>query len=265
MNRPGPDPAPLSENLGEMFSFQMGSEAGVSRKRSRAKDLLQPYWGLRTTKETIELEDRCRLLQLRMPPESFFSHSTAALLHGVPVPYRLATAVLIQITTPAPARAPHAAGLRGHRLTIEADDVTEISGIRVSTQPRTWCDLASQVQLPDLVAAGDFIIRRSQDQFRVEHLDAARKRQRSPRGRSLLVRAVPLLDTRSESPQESILRVLLVEAGFTNILVNHENYTLAGEFVARTDLLLADYNLVLEYQGDYHRKSKTQYRADMTR
>ncbi len=79
------------------------------------------------------------------------------------------------------------------------------------------------------------------------------------------MKAIPLLDPRSESPQESILRVLLMTAGFTNILVNHETYTLAGEFIARTDLLLQDHNLVLEYQGDYHRKSKEQFRSDMTR
>jgi very-short-patch-repair endonuclease len=38
-----------------------------------------------------------------------------------------------------------------------------------------------------------------------------------------------------------------------------------GEFVARTDFILDEYKLVLEYQGDYHRSTKGQWRADMTR
>jgi very-short-patch-repair endonuclease len=38
-----------------------------------------------------------------------------------------------------------------------------------------------------------------------------------------------------------------------------------GEFVARTDLIIDEYKIVLEYQGDYHRKMVGQWRADMTR
>jgi very-short-patch-repair endonuclease len=34
--------------------------------------------------------------------------------------------------------------------------------------------------------------------------------------------------------------------------------------VARTDLILEKERVVLEYQGDYHRTTKGQWRADMT-
>ena len=200
-----------------------------------------------------------------MPPESFFSHATAALIHGIPIPPRLAASTVLHITTPAPARAPHATGLRGHRLTIDPRDLTILGGIRLSTPERTWCDLATQVPFADLVAAGDFIVHSSPDDLALERLEASRKRQRSPRGRGLLVAAIPLLDGESESPQESVLRVLLIQAGFRSIVIQQKVFTINGEFIARTDFSLADHNLVLEYQGDYHRKSKTQYRADMTR
>ena len=38
-----------------------------------------------------------------------------------------------------------------------------------------------------------------------------------------------------------------------------------GEFVARTDFHLDELNVILEYQGDYHRTTPGQWRADMTR
>ena len=47
--------------------------------------------------------------------------------------------------------------------------------------------------------------------------------------------------------------------------MNHVVTDRFGEFVARTDLIIDRYRIILEYQGDYHRTKKGQWRADTTR
>src|SRR5690606_13019222 len=102
--------------------------------------------------------DICRLVQVRMPESAFFSHITAAKLHGIPLPYRLDKDPLVHVSVPAPARAPHAAGIAGHMLQIESRELTVHDGLRVTTPIRTWLDLGTMLSLHDLVAAGDHLI-----------------------------------------------------------------------------------------------------------
>ena len=105
-----------------------------------------------------QLLARCRMFALRMPSDAFVSHSTAALLYGVPLPFELERSDLVHLSVPAPARAPHAAGIRGHQLTVTSDQLQRTGGITLTDPARTWCDLGSMLSLHDLVAAGDFLI-----------------------------------------------------------------------------------------------------------
>jgi very-short-patch-repair endonuclease len=200
-----------------------------------------------------------------MPDTAFFSHSTAAKLHGIPLPSRLAQNDPIHVSVPAPSRAPHAARVMGHMLQVESQDVTEIAGLRVTTPVRTWLDLGTMLSLHDLVAAGDHLIHWRLPQATPLDLADALSSRRDRRGRRVLSRAIGLLNDRAESPPESILRVIVTLAGLPEPRINHEVTDRFGEFVARTDLIIDEYKIVLEYQGDYHRKTKGQWRADMTR
>jgi hypothetical protein len=251
--------------LGSGFRVKHARSAGVTPTRLRARDLQAPYWGLRSTDSIDRIEDRCNLISKRMPPDAFFSHVTAAVLHGVPLPLVLGRSTRLDISMPSPHRAPHANGIIGHRLTIESHDLVELAGLRVTTPARTWCDLGSVLSVLDLVAAGDFLIRRRAPLATVEKIVEVARSRVSPRGRRNLLMALPLLHDRSESPPESVLRVLLIWAGFPEPKVNHEFLNSGREFVARTDLFLEQQNLVIEYQGDYHRTDKHQWRRDMTR
>lgn len=200
-----------------------------------------------------------------MPPLAFYSHTTAALLHGIPVPWWLEKEATLHVALPSPARAPHASGIRGHRVSVEDIDVVALDGLRLTHPVRTWCDLAEVLAPPDLIAAGDFIIHWRSPLASAFDLLEGLKRRKSRRGVRRALAALPLLNDRSESAPESILRVLLVTAGFSDPLVNHVVSDEFGEFVGRTDLILQEHKLVLEYMGDYHRTTKGQWRADMTR
>lgn len=261
MPRPTPLPDPLNSTP---FTIATARERGVSPRRLRAQDLDRSFWGLRAATPQTSVLERCALLQLRMPPESYFSHGTAALIHGMPVPRFVEADPTLHVSVRAPARAPHASGLRGHRSSAPETPVTR-HGVRVSTIERTWCDLATQLSIPNLVAAGDFAIHHRSPLTSRERLELAVHTGTNRRGLRRLVAALPRLDSRSESPQESKLRLILCDAGMPPSRVNHVVNDAFGEFVARTDFFLDELNVILEYQGDYHRTTPGQWRADMTR
>ena len=201
-----------------------------------------------------------------MTDAAFFSHTTAAFLHGIPVPLHMEKSPLVHISFPAPHRAPHAAGILGHALRVEPSDLMTLpSGLRVTTPLRTWFDLAHSLTLLELVAAGDALIHWRKPLVSTLDLADALARPFNRKIRRKLRRASELLNDRAESPPESILRAILVLAGMPVSRVNRTVTTQFGEFIARTDLIIDRYRIILEYQGDYHRKKLGQWRADMSR
>lgn len=171
----------------------------------------------------------------------------------------------MHIALPSPARAPHANGVIGHMLQIENHELTVHGDLRVTTPIRTWLDLAPMLSLHDLIAAGDHLIHWRLPQASPRDLAEAVLSRLDRRGRRKLSSALGLLNDRAESPQESILRVIVTLAGLPEPRINHEVTDRFGEFVARTDFIIDELKIVLEYQGDYHRTTKGQWRADMTR
>lgn len=135
----------------------------------------------------------------------------------------------------------------------------------MTSPSRTWTELAEELTLYELVAAGDYLIHWRHPICSVSELRAAVAGRVNRRGRKLLDTALELLNDRAESPPESHLRVLLIETGFPLPSINHVVTDRFGEFVARTDFSFPAEKVVLEYQGDYHRSNKQQWRADMTR
>ena len=106
----------------------------MSPSRLDGADLDRPFWGIRTPQAAKEnssgpahpvpvrqtdVETLCTALRVRMRPDAFFSHVTAALLLGLPVPWRLARLRPVHVSCAAPARAMVARDIVGHSLRIE--------------------------------------------------------------------------------------------------------------------------------------------------
>jgi very-short-patch-repair endonuclease len=115
------------------------------------------------------------------------------------------------------------------------------------------------------VSAGDFLIRRASPLTTRVRLEECVRRHPGRRGRPALRLALDLLDDRSESPAESVLRVILVQAGFTGMVSNHVVRDRNGRFVARVDLAFPSARVAVEYEGDYHRTEPGRWRKDMVR
>ncbi len=204
------------------------------------------------------------MFALRLRDDAFFSHSTAALLHGAPIPLKLERAPNVHVAVAVPAPSPHAAGITGHRLEVVASDVVTARGIRSTTPARTWVDLAGMLDLGDLVAVGDFFIHWRLPVATVGELHSQLHRMGRRRGVTLARTALGLLNDRAESRPESRLRVVLATAGFTDLGINHVLVDSETGRHVRPDFMLRKFKFVIEYQGDYHRTA-AQWRKDMTR
>lgn len=223
----------------------------------RARDLVTPTSGVRMP-ASASFPDRCRAVLLVLPEDAFICGTSAALLHGIPLPWRLARSPLLEVGLPSPARGIRRGGIRGRSLLVRDADVVDLRGIRVTTPARTWCDLVGALSVPELVAAGDPLLAAG------AHLGAAIAELADRRGSVKLGVALELLDAASESPKESETRAILTLAGLPRPRVNVPVFD-GRRFVGRVDLLYEEYDEVLEYQGDHHRTDAAQWRHDRSR
>lgn len=245
------------------FTSRAGGQAGLGRDRLRGPDLSRPYRGVLSPTPVTTLRQRCEAFQLRMPADAFFCSVTVALLMGVPLPSRLENSPLLHVAVPAPRRALAAAGIIGHKLQVRENQLRRFGGLRACSPELVWCQLASILSLPDLVAVGDYLIHHRSPRTTRAFLENAVREYRGRRGRALLRQALELLNDRSESRRESHLRVILVQANLTGLVANLDILT-SGGWKYRGDLVFPKRKVIVEYQSDLHRDS-ARFRADMTR
>lgn len=254
---------PLPLPLGSPFTYQEGRMAGLGEGRLRGPDLHRPYRGVRIAGRASDVEARARAFQRRAPENTYLCSATAAQLYRVPLPRRLEQSPLLHVGVPAPARAPRVEGVVGHKFQIEESDLRDWYGLRVTTPERTWCDLATMLSVPDLVAAGDYLIHWKLPMATRETLSSAMLRHPGQRGRRRLLRAFGMLNDRSESRRESLLRVVVMSAGIPGVVANEWIMTSGGHRY-RGDLVIRQKKVVIEYQSRFHDGSK-EFTADMTR
>lgn len=203
--------------------------------------------------------DRLRDLlawQQVLPSSGCLTHLTAAALHGLwlpPLPDSLPIFVSMQKSQSRPKR-PELKVMR-HTRPVNA---TQLGGLTVATVEEALLTCARDVSLLDLVVLGDSALQAGLTSR--ERLVASASRNRW--GSDLLLRAVPWMDGRSESPWESLLRILHQACGVPVVpqhVVSH-----GGRFVARGDLWLIGTRTLHEYDGGGHRDPVT-HRRDLER
>ncbi|GAA4765886.1 hypothetical protein GCM10023351_06220 [Microbacterium gilvum] len=252
-----PDPLP-ARVAGRAFRARDVPEA--SPARLRASDLWIPAQGIRLPVARRDVVSVCRAILLTLPSCAVFSHGTAAQLAPLPVPRRITAEDRVHVTTPVGVRARRGRRIRGHERALHPDEVVERSGLPVTSPARTFCDLAEDLTLAELVAVGDAAARI----VGAEAIRRAVERVPARRRSAVLRRALELLDPASESPKESELRVLLITSGFGPFRCNVEVRDGEGGFVARVDLAIVGLKIAIEYEGDHHR-DKAQWRRDQAR
>ena len=120
---------------------------------------------------------------------------------------------------------------------------------------------AQELNLVDLVAAGDWLVRlrRATPSELVQAAAAHRGR-----GAVLARRAAALVRERVDSVQETRLRLCLVLSGLPEPSVNPVVFV-GGRALGRVDLFWARWRIAVEYEGDQHRTEVRQWNIDIRR
>lgn len=241
------------------FRVDEALEAGLAPHVIDGAQFWSPARGVRipcTIADTFEV--RCQALQLVSPEFSAFSHETAAVLCGLPVP-RFDNK--IDVIVEPDAVVPKIDGVEGHSGLVLAD-ATKVSDLRVVHPERTFFDLAPSLTLTELVILGDAIVRRWSTPDALTDRAASMKRRR---GVVKARKALPLIRPGVDSPPETRIRLMLVWAGLPCPAVNVDVFDRAGGWVARPDLSYPELKIAIEYDGDHHRTDKRQWRRDRAR
>ena len=197
-----------------------------------------------------------RAWQLLLPPTAGFTHLTAAAVRGwwlpVPLPY------------PVFASMPESGDrYRRRGLIVSRHPQPPIlefwQGLSLTTAADTLLHAARDLALLDLAVLGDSALRSKQ----VTLTELKQVAQQRRRGVRQLRRLIPLLDERSESPWESIMRVLHRAADIP-VTPQHKIYDEYENFVARADLRIDGTRRLQEYDGADHR-DKDRHRSDLGR
>jgi very-short-patch-repair endonuclease len=264
----GRRPTPLPESLGgPAFTTSAALDRGVPRGRLARPDLRAPFHGIRIdAAAALDVPARAAAYALKLGDETFFSHSTAAVLHGMWLPSRLQRDEVLDVSVFRPRQAPGGRGVRGHQLERRAQRILRLAGLPVLESPETWCQLAPVLTVDDLVVAGDWILQHGVPEAPAR-LRALQTAVALPgrRGRGRLVQALPLLRPGVRSPQETRLRLLLLRGSLPEPRVNLAIRDGLGRFLAEGDLVYPDTRTLLEYEGDLHRTDQQIFRKDILR
>lgn len=170
---------------------------------------------------------------------------SAALLHGLPVPYKREQDVSIHQQT---GRGRHYPDLRVRVAGLPPDHVTQVDGIPVTTAARTVVDLARRLPFIDAVVVADaslYLEVTTKDEL-LAVLDSCRRWPGVNRAREV----VAFADGRAESPLESRSRVRLVhELGLPPPELNVWIPDADGTPLARVDMLWRQYRTIGEADG----------------
>ncbi len=193
-------------------------------------------------------------------PGTVVSHISATALHGIAI-YR-ADLRAVHLTRP---------GLHGNRKFADRQvhtgalcesDVTTVGGVAVTTVPRTLIDLARTTSLTTAVVAIDDALHRGL--LTVEELAECLRRSRFARGHAAAVRAVRLADGRSESPGESVTRIVLIRAGLPTPELQPKIFDDDGLFAGRPDLAYLEDGVLIEFDGQSKYRSGLIQADDVT-
>lgn len=149
--------------------------------------------------------------------------------------------------------------------------------LRIMSRERTFLDLATVLNPFELVAVGDYLVRRPRPNYEgrsqpfctIACLEDARKRYPKIDGATNTRWALDNIRVGSDSPQETLCRLLLVEAGLPEPKLNIPILLPGGVVIPDRDLVYPAQKVVVEYQGSSHeepeRAARDHYHAEILR
>ena len=176
--------------------------------------------------------------------ESVVSHASAAVLHGLPIGNDQLGRV--HLTRNRKGQGKNRRYVQIHGLSLDDSDVVEVDGLRVTSLARTVLDIACTLRPLLAVPVGDAALRAG---LTAEDLAGQLDQSRSRHGIAQARRTAALLDPRSESPGESMSRVVFAEHRIPVPEPQYEVFDSMGRFVARSDFGWEAWRTLGEFDG----------------
>lgn len=147
--------------------------------------------------------------------------------------------------------------------TVADDEIQLIGDVPATTPARTAFDLACRNPLGKAVAAIDALARATR--LKTAEIELLAERHKGHRNIRRARRALTLVDAGAESPRETWLRLLVIEAGYPPPQTKIPVYGAYGELVAVVDMGWENVKIALEYEGDHHRIDRRTFGKDIER
>lgn len=241
------------------FTFADARSLGVPKTRLRRSDIRHISRGLyRPAQWSFELETAARALSVASPG-AWISHVTAARLRCQLLPPWLSDSEELHLSKPRELPEVRRKGIVGHTVLALDDEVETADGIRISTRPRTWLDLARRLSLSELVCLGDELVRiprpglegRSEPFATIDGLRSMVSRHPNLQGIVRARAALDLMRVGSDSGPETLLRLAMCDAGLPEpelqLPLRPENPS-----SPTADLGYRHRRLAVQYDGGHH-------------
>jgi hypothetical protein len=239
----------------------IGSEAialGVLTKAQLATRCRRLFPDVYTARESdVNAELRAKAGWLWTRRRGVVAGFAAAALHGSKWANDIQVVELIHDNRRTPS------GIQTHRDRIEEDEIETVAAMPITSPTRTALDLGCWYPITTAVAAIDALARATN--VKAADVELLTRRHARRRGIARAREAVDLFDSGAQSPKESWLRVVLIQAGLprpqTQIPVVNE----FGSAIAYLDMGWEDVKVAVEYDGEQHRSDRHQYTWDLRR
>lgn len=205
----------------------------------------------------LSLELRIRAAWLWSGRTAIIGGAAAAALHGAQwIPDNVPVELIYTNTHPPD-------GVLTRRDTLCAGETQIRDGLAVTTPGRTAFDIGRRGAVRSAVVRLDALARATG--FKVDDvLGVAAAHPRSP-GLRRLEAAIDLFDPGAQSPRESYLRLLLIDAGLPRPQTQIPVLGADGLPFAYLDLGWEESLVAVEYDGDHHRIDRRQFTKDVRR
>lgn len=154
-------------------------------------------------------------------------------------------------------------GVLTRRGALLEGETQTVGGYPVTTPERTAFDIGRRGAVRSAVVRLDALARATG--FKVDDVLRIAKRHPGSPGLRRLETALELVDPGAQSPRESYLRLLLIDAGLPRPQTQIPVLGVDGMPVAYLDLGWAEDMVAVEYDGDQHRTDRGQYVKDIRR
>lgn len=203
------------------------------------------------------LEVRTRAAWLWSGGQAVIAGAAAAFLHGAKW---IPDDVPVELICDRP-RAPH--GVLTRRCALTKGETQSIDGLPVTAPERTAFDIGRRGAIRSAVVRLDALARATD--FKVDDVLSVARRHPGAPGLRQLETALELIDPGAQSPRESYLRLLLLDAGLPR--PQTQLPVLGGDGIpfAYLDLGWDEAMVAVEYDGDQHRTDRRQYVKDVRR